>query len=73
MTVVLAFMYFPWGISLAVLCQFASLLGYHAYLKMRYLLTMNYGAIALILVILGISALFASELFRPNSLPEKKK
>lgn len=73
MTVVLAFMYFPWGISLAVLCQFASLLGYHAYLKMRYLLTMNHGAIALILVILGISALFASELFHPNPLPEKKK
>ena len=32
----------------ALLVQFASLLGYHAYLKMRYLLLMNYGAAALI-------------------------
>ena len=32
----------------AVLCQFASLLGYHAYLKERFLLTMNYGTVALI-------------------------
>ncbi|MCR5090723.1 MAG: glycosyltransferase 87 family protein [Oscillospiraceae bacterium] len=32
----------------AVLVQFASLLGYHAYLRMRYLLLMNYGSAALI-------------------------
>ena len=32
----------------AVLTQFASLLGYHAYLKMRYLMPMRYGAFALI-------------------------
>jgi hypothetical protein len=73
LTVILAFMYFPWGISLAVLCQFASLLGYHAYLKMRYLLTMNYGAIALIAVLLVISALFVKELFLPQFKPLKKK
>ena len=33
----------------APLTQFASLLGYHAYLKMRYLLPMRYGSAALIL------------------------
>ena len=33
----------------ALLVQFASLLGYHAYLKTRYLLPMRYGAAALIL------------------------
>ena len=46
-SLVLAFsipVYFP----AALLVQFASLLGYHAYLKMRYLLLMNYGAAALI-------------------------
>ena len=32
---------------LPLLCSFASLLGYHAYLKMRYLLPMRYGAAAL--------------------------
>ena len=73
LTVVLAFVYFPWGISLAALTQFASLLGYHAYLKMRWLLTMNYGAMALILVLLGIGALFAAELFMPGFQPEKRK
>ena len=31
--------------------QFASLLGYHAYLKRRYLLLMNNGAAALILAL----------------------
>ena len=40
------------GIPAALLTQFASLLGYHAYLKMRYLLYMDHGARALIGVIL---------------------
>ncbi len=35
-----------------VLCSFASLLGYHAYLRGRYLLPMSWGAIALIVAIL---------------------
>ena len=39
---------FPLYAAVAVLVQFASLLGYHAYLKMRYLLLMNNGAAALI-------------------------
>lgn len=38
-------------IPAAGLCEFASLLGYHAYLKMRFFLTMNYGAAALIVAI----------------------
>jgi Gpi18-like mannosyltransferase len=42
-----------------VLCSFASLLGYHAYLKREYLLTMNYGASALILALL-LTILFIS-------------
>ncbi|HHU22659.1 MAG TPA: conjugal transfer protein TraL [Clostridiales bacterium] len=44
---VIAPRYFP----LPLLTSFASLLGYHAYLKMRYLLPMSYGATALIFVI----------------------
>lgn len=51
----------------AVLVQFASLLGYHAYLKMRYLLLMDKGAAAL------IAALAVSSIFFYNSLCEKKK
>lgn len=35
---------------LPVLVSFASLLGYYAYLQKRYLLTMNFGAVALIIV-----------------------
>jgi hypothetical protein len=34
-----------------LLCEFASLLGYHAYLKARYLLPMYYGSAALLAVI----------------------
>ena len=33
------------------LCSFASLLGYHAYLKMRYLYPMYYGTVALLLAV----------------------
>ena len=47
LSVALAFS-FPLFSLTAPLVQFASLLGYHAYLKMRYLLYMNNGAIALI-------------------------
>ena len=43
----------------AVLCQFASGLGYHAYLKMRFLLPMRYGAYALVLT-LAIAGLYFS-------------
>ena len=47
LSLILAFsvpVYFP----TAILVQFASLLGYHAYLTMRYLLLMKHGAAALI-------------------------
>lgn len=51
LTVVLAFTCWKYS-PVAPLCQFASLLGYHAYLKMRYLLPMSYGSWALILVLI---------------------
>lgn len=45
----------------APLTQFASLLGYHAYLKMRYLLPMRYGSAALILALaLGLIGFLGS-------------
>ena len=56
LTVVLAFASWPCSPA-AALCQYASLLGYHAYLKMRFLMPMRYGAAAL-LVTLVIAALF---------------
>ena len=55
LSVVLAFA-FPYMATAAMLTQFASLLGYHAYLKMRYLLFMNHGARALIAVLALASA-----------------
>lgn len=61
LTVVMAFAcwkYFP----SAVLAQFASLLGYHAYLKMRYLLPMSYGSWALILVLIIAGTMLFREL-----------
>lgn len=51
-----------WYSPAAILAQFASLLGYHAYLKMRYLLTMNYGASALIVVLAFALVFFISGL-----------
>ena len=51
LTVVLAFSA-PECFTAAIMVQFASLLGYHAYLKMRYLLPMNCGSVALSAAIL---------------------
>lgn len=51
-------------IPIALLCEFASLLGYHAYLKMRYLLTMDYGAAALIVCLCWLAVLLIFELGR---------
>ncbi len=45
--------------AVAPLTQFASLLGYHAYLRMRYLLYMDHGARALLGVMLISFVLFA--------------
>ena len=50
LSVILAFAA-PVFAPVALLVQFASLLGYHAYLKRRYLLLMNNGAAALILAL----------------------
>ena len=59
--------------AVAPLTQFASLLGYHAYLKMRYLLYMNHGSRALIAV-LGITFVFLLwDLSRTDSPTNRKK
>ncbi len=47
---------FPRLFFVPALCQFASLLGYHAYLKGRYLFPMSYGAAALAVVIVVLIA-----------------
>ena len=47
----------------ALLTQFASLLGYHAYLKMRFLLPMRYGALALLATLTIAIAFFSFSLF----------
>lgn len=47
-----------------VAVSFASLLGYHAYLKMRYLLPMRYGAAALLVVILTLIICYAFDTLR---------
>ncbi|MDY6095333.1 MAG: glycosyltransferase 87 family protein [Oscillospiraceae bacterium] len=51
---------------LPLLCEFASLLGYHAYLKLRYLLPMSYGAGALIVVLTILAAALLAALFSPD-------
>ena len=58
LTVVMAYAYVKYSAA-APLTQFASLLGYHAYLKMRYLLLMDHGARALIVVLMLGIVLFA--------------
>lgn len=70
MTLCLAFA-MPITASLAILTEFASLLGYHAYLKMRYLLLMDRGAAALILVLCALLiCLFES--LRKNNFEENE-
>lgn len=76
LTLVLAFACWPCSPA-AALTQFASLLGYHAYLKMRFLLPMRYGADALIAVLV-IAAVFFFSVLRgeePDSgaVPEGRK
>jgi len=64
LTVILAFCLWKYA-PFAALTQFASLLGYHAYLKMYYLLYMDHGARALIAVLVAVFVLFIKELFFP--------
>ena len=61
LTVVMAYAFVKYAAA-APLTQFASLLGYHAYLKMRYLLLMDHGARALIVVLMLGIALLARQL-----------
>ena len=76
LTLVLAFASWPCSPA-AALCQFASLLGYHAYLKMRFLLPMRYGASALI-VTLAVAAVYTLSSLRDvlegkRTAPAKRK
>lgn len=68
LAVVLAFSCPEFAVT-AVLTQFASLLGYHAYLKMRYLLPMRYGSCALVLAFILSLFFFLTGL---SSKKEKK-
>ena len=54
----------PEYMVLPVLTQFASLLGYHAYLRGRYLMPMSYGAVALAVVLIG-AVFFTAAQLRP--------
>ena len=61
-----------WLAPVAIGCEYASLLGYHAYLKMRYLRTMDHGAAVLVLCLGCLAALLVLELRRcmqPESVP----
>ncbi len=58
---------FPWESLIPVLVSFGSLLGYHAYLKLRFLMPMMYGGFAMLL------ALLLSIVFLAARLEEKKK
>ena len=61
------------GIPAALLTQFASLLGYHAYLKMRYLLYMDHGSRALIgVILLGIVQLLYDTAGKTEKFPEQE-
>ena len=64
LTLVLAFA-IPLISPVAALMQFGSLLGYYAYLVKRYLLLMDHGARALILLLLILWAAFI-RLLRQN-------
>lgn len=62
------------GIPAALLTQFASLLGYHAYLKMRYLLYMDHGSRSLIgVILLGIVQLLYDTAGKTENFPEPEK
>ena len=55
----------------AGLCEFASLLGYHAYLRRRYLLLMYWGAWALVIAMAVLSVALYIELNRKPAPPAK--
>ena len=73
LSLLLAFV-FPLFAPVALLTQFASLLGYHAYLKLRYLLLMNYGATALIVAwILSLAFLVFSLREAEQKTPKRRR
>ncbi len=57
----------PAAAPTVVLSQFASLLGYHAYYYLRYLLPMRFGFYGLVLTALLAAFLLTFELFRPDT------
>jgi len=61
LTLVLAFTAFEFA-PVAILTEFASFLGYYAYLEMRFLLPMQYGALALVIVMLAAVFYFEKSL-----------
>lgn len=71
LTLALAFA-FPVYFPTALLTEFASLLGYHAYLKMRYLLPMRYGAAAL-LIVLAVGIYFLADSLAGKNDPNEQK
>ena len=70
LSLIMAFAAFEYSPA-ALLVQFGSLLGYHAYLKMRFLLPMRYGAWAM-LTARGIALLYFLSGFEENT-PGKGK
>ena len=62
----------PGMAAVPALVSFGSLLGYHAYLKMRYLLPMRYGALALVLAMLLTVFCLDSTLRTPSFLERKE-
>ena len=69
LSLVMAFA-FPIFSPVALLVQFASLLGYHAYLKMRYLLYMDRGSVALIVALILALSCFVQGV---TALTKKKR
>ena len=76
LSLVLAFA-MPLMLLTAPLVEFASLLGYHAYLKMRYLLYMYYGSgallVALALAGVGLALSFGEQAARKKRTSKRKR
>lgn len=71
MTVIMAFAAFEF-FPAPLLTQFASFLGYHAYLKMRYLMPMRRGA-AVLIIVLGSAFIFFISGFEEKYFQKEKK
>lgn len=56
---------FPWESLIPALVSFGSLLGYHAYLRLRYLLPMRYGGLAMLFALL-LSIVFVAARLEKN-------